>query len=204
MKKHLTALIMALSLVLLSGGTSQAITIYGTVWEDATAQSMNPALGAPAAAATSTFTVSQINFDSQPYGSATYNQFLNNPVWTGTNIGSNQIDTSPGHGTFFQFTGYLSMVSGQNFTILHDDGFYLKIGNAVYDYSAPVSPTLATMSWAGATGIYAFTLNYGAYNGYPEVLFARGLEFTQAPEPASMLLLGLGLVGLAGFRKRMK
>lgn len=26
----------------------------------------------------------------------------------------------------------------------------------------------------------------------------------QAPEPASMLLLGLGLIGLAGFRKRMK
>jgi hypothetical protein len=204
MKKGLTIMMAAFFLALMLGGSGQAAMIYGSVWEDATAQSMDPRLGPPALPPTSTFYVNvadQINFDSRLYvGNATYDQFLNSPVWTGTDIGSQTIDTFSGHGTFFQFTGSMYLENGQTFTVVHDDGFVITIGNVLYDaYWGPVIPTPNTITWNGATGIYPFVLNYGAYNGYPEVLSTRGATFV--PEPMTMLLLGFGLLGLAGARR---
>jgi hypothetical protein len=209
MKKSMIVTMLILCVFVLSTGTSQAAFIYGSIWENSTAQAINPSLGPSALAPTSTFYVDvpgDINFDSRIGGSAsyeaTYNEFLKNPVWTGTNIGGKKIDTSSGHGTFFQFTGFISVVNGASFIVTHDDGFWLKIGGTAFDSSTPTSPEDYTITWAGLTGIYPFVLNYGAYNSYPEVLVTRGATFV--PEPMTMILLGLGLVGLAGVRRFRK
>jgi hypothetical protein len=209
LNKSLIATIAVLSFLVLAGG-SQASIIYGTVWENATAQSMNPSMGPPATPATSSFSVDvtdQISFDSRIGGvyayQATYDEFLNNPNWIGTDIGGDKIDTYGGHGTFFKFTGSMFLENGKSFDVLHDDGFWLQIGAYTFDYSAPVSPTLATITWTHDSGIYSFVLNYGAYNSYPEVLITRGANFS-VPEPGTMLLLGFGLIGLAGVRRFKK
>lgn len=57
-------------------------------------------------------------------------------------------------------------------------------------FSSPLTEFWFTMTGANGDGIYFDSLYYGCSS--------------TVPEPASMLLLGLGLVGIAGFRKKMK
>lgn len=216
MKKILLAgLVLGLTMQLMSGIAS-ATLIYGKLWAPADAAAEDPSsppLGDP----TATFTVEIINFDSRIFGNAyptSYDEFLagglggesgtnpNGLIWnTWDSLSTYDKDdfyTSGGLGTFFQFTGLGYFEA--NSLVTHDDGFYLTLGITNYDYSNPVNVKNTVLS--NAAGNYEFTLNYGAWNGYPEVLITRISD--PVPEPATMLLFGAGIASLAGIRLRRK
>lgn len=221
MKKYLAAGLAVCVIVLCASRIVNALTIQGGLWAPATAWSINPGSAGLnptlTTAPIATFTVDAINFDSRISGVDTYQEFLqggsnnnninnlqwSDPDWTwtggGTTLNANSFYTAGGIGSFFQFTGIAYFAT--NTVVTHDDGFWLNLGGTIFDRSTPVSPTITTL--ANVAGNYNFALNYGAYNGFPEVLVARGIN-DPVPEPATMLLFGAGLTGLAVARRRKK
>ncbi len=165
------------------------------------------------------FTVDEIDFNSQALigsygGSVTYTQFLSNNlagapgpnglVWAdlaSALFGANTLLTNGTTTSFFQFTGTAFFPA--NFSITRDDGFVLYVnGGLVIDASAPVAPTITPVNLGLPSGVYSFTLNYAAWNSFPEVLQAPDIR--PIPEPTTMLLLGLGMLGIAGIRRKFR
>jgi hypothetical protein len=214
MKKMMVALLAGAMLMMAT--SAMATPFSGSLWttgalsEAGAAAALLPGSTTLLGTAIATFKVNALNFDSGR-GTETYDSFLkgstasnvNGLVWTsaiptGFNTGGGFV------GTVFQFTGTAHFDA--NATIRHDDGFYLTLkdlsGAFVKDVDSSGPTGAINTSLNNADGDYQFILNYGANNGFPEVLIASGVS--PVPEPATMLLLGLGLMGVAGIRRFKK
>ncbi|TKB25012.1 PEP-CTERM sorting domain-containing protein [Desulfopila sp. IMCC35006] len=177
---------------------------------------VNIANASAATGYTDDFYVDNIDF-SAPSGTTllTYSAFLSSGSsnnLTGLANASALMTTAHDSADIFRFEGVANFSS--NFSIYHDDGFVLElIKNGSTIFKSAYTGTDADSSWPTGPayeyftvteGTYNFVLTYESWNGNPEVLKTSGVTFKSVPEPATTLLIGLGLAGLVGFRMRKR
>jgi VPDSG-CTERM motif len=184
---------------------AEANTVSGRLWKvsEATSQNAIPA-NVPGSAPDVTFDVlSPINF----FGTST-----TVGTWLGNGSAFNIVENTAGalsslmDPTLIEFTGSVSVVNGQTFTVTHDDGLTLIIGGLNLGFNpGPTAPTTTTATYTGPTGNFAFQLVYGECCGGPAVLQVD-LPFTNSvPDGGSTLaLLGGALTMLGAVSRRLR
>jgi hypothetical protein len=202
MLKHKLMFGAAVLLTALSvAGSASANVATGSIWEnDSTGASDATPANVPSTTPDVTFSVTTpIDFTS---GSLyTIGEFLSSggaSVLTGAGELGNTLDN-----TIFNFTGNVSVTTGETFTVGHDDGLTLVIGGLhVIDEPGPTGFVTTTETYTGPSGTLPFQLVYGECCGAPGDLSISLPLNGSTPEPSTWVMVVLGFAGLGFARYR--
>jgi hypothetical protein len=195
----------AAALVTLSSAAAFAAPITGQLWHVPEAVTLN------AVPANVPLTTPDVLFDvNSPFNFSGTSVSVG--TWLGSSAAFNIVENTPGTlaslmdngtvGTLLQFLGFTTVTTGQTFTVTHDDGLTLIIGGLNLGFSpGPTAPVTSTATYTGPSGTFPFQLVYAECCGGPAVLQLSLPLTNTVPEPLTLSLLGLGVLGIVVRRR---